>query len=128
MKTFLMILNINFTESLIEILGGYDFPIYSLLLIVGLDAITRFSSYIYFRKININKLIMWFIRNIGIFVIISLAVLFESFLGDGTMIRDVVIYTFSINKIITILEMWKNMGIKLPSIIVTTLEKIKALR
>ncbi len=112
---------------LINLLGGFDSLMQILLTVMALDVISRLSSVIYFRKFNYKTFLMWFVRNIGIMVVIVLAQIFNQILPDE-FLRDVVIYTFVINKVVVILDMWKNMGLKYPSILNTTLEKIKQLK
>ncbi len=124
----LNILTFGLFDNFLLLLGGFDQLLSSLFIILFLDVVTSISKLLYFFTFDLKKIIMWFIRNVGIFVVIILSVTMDKFLGNGVFIRDVVIYTFLINKITNILILWKNMGLKMPSIINKTLDKINTLK
>ncbi len=115
-------------DYILLLLGGLDGLLNTLFIILLLDVVTCGSKLLYYFKFDMKKIIMWLVRNIGILVVIMLSVVMDTFLNNGEIIRDVVILSFIVNKITSILIIWKDMGLKLPSIISKTLDKIKSLK
>ena len=68
---------------------------------------------------------MGFIKKLGYMAVVITSVIMGSILNMGNTIRDMVIYTFVFNEIISILGNCKELGIIMPSILQKSLDAIE---
>lgn len=127
MKSVIALISGGLLTVVTYFFGGFDFCFQSLLVMMVLDYITGICKAILKKKLNCTVGVRGMIKKVGYLVIVALAVLLDRIIQDGTTIRCLVIYSFIVNEGISILENWGAMGLKLPSIIETTLEKLNTL-
>lgn len=121
MKTFLNFLSGTVLTTIIYILGGLDFALKALLIMIVLDYITGICKAIINKNLNSKIGVKGIIKKVGYLVIVALSVILDQIMGNSGAIRNIVIYSFITNEGISILENWSGMGLKLPGI----LEKLK---
>lgn len=124
MKTLVTVTSGVLLATVDYFFGGFDFCFQALLVMFILDFITGICKAIYQKKLNSFLCTKGIIKKVGYLVIVALAVLLDRMIGDGTTIRCMIIYSFIVNEGISILENWGAMGLKLPKILKSSLEKL----
>lgn len=121
------LININVISSMfIFLIGGFDNIFITLLIFIALDYITGIIKAIYQKKLNSKLGLKGFLKKLGYILIVMVASLFDSLIGDKTMaIRTLCIYFFISNEAISILENWAIMGLPLPKKIFQVFESLK---
>lgn len=104
------------------LLGGIDTPIIVLLIVMAYVYLTGWCKVIFCHKMNKLVGLKGTIRNIGYFLVVSLAVLLDKIMGSSEAIRTIVIYFFIAHEGLVILKNWCKMGLPLPQKIYNTLE------
>ena len=106
------------------LLGGIDTPVIVLLIIMAYVYLTGWCKVIFCHKMNKLVGLKGIVRNIGYFLVVSLAVLLDKIMGSSEAIRTIVIYFFIAHEGLLILKCWCKMGLPLPQKIVDTLENL----
>lgn len=121
------LININVISSMfIFLIGGFDNLFITLLIFIALDYITGLIKAVYQKKLNSKLGLKGFLKKLGYILIVMVASLFDSLIGDKTMaIRTLSIYFFISNEAISILENWAIMGLPLPKKIFQVFESLK---
>jgi len=101
-------ININF------LFGKMDIIFKTFLIIIIIDYITGILKAIYLHKLNSEIGIKGIIKKIGYLLIIIVAELIDTLHGSSFNIRDIILYMFISNEIISILENINTIGIKIP--------------
>lgn len=110
----------------IFLIGGFDNLFKTLIIFIALDYITGIIKAIYQKKLNSKLGLKGFLKKLGYILIVIVASLFDSIIGDKQMaIRTLCIYFFISNEAISILENWAVMGLPLPKKIFQVFESLK---
>ena len=107
-------------------LGGWDFALQTLMIMIALDYATGFLKA--WHDKNLSSLIgaKGIIKKVGYLIIVGIAVILDNIVeGSNGAIRTLVIYFFIANEGISIIENWSSLGLPMPDIIKTTLSQIK---
>ena len=107
------------------IFGKIDKTLTIFVAFMGLDFLTSICKAIYQKKLDSSVGLKGIIKKFGYLVIIALSSLIDKILGDSLMIRTMVIYFFTANEGLSILENWSLMGLPLPQKLYEALKKIK---
>ncbi len=115
----------SFITSVIYYLGGLDNALQMLLMVMLLDLITKVAKAIYQKQFNLMDGVKVIIVKLGYLIIVSISFMLDKFMNSNGMVRGVVIYLFVFNHVLNILQNWKEMGIKIPTVLIELLQKFK---
>lgn len=106
-------------------LGGWDFALQTLIIAIVLDYITGVLKAGYEKQLNSKIGLKGIIKKVGYIIIVAVATLADSIVGDTGVIRTAVIYIFVANELLSVLENWAAMGLPCPKILLDKLEQLK---
>lgn len=89
---------------LAEALGGYDVILRALIVLMILDYVTGIFKAVLLRTLSSAVGFKGLISKVVILIIVAVAVVLESIIGDAVPIREIVIIFFACNEGISILE------------------------
>lgn len=116
---------IAFLTSIFTFLfGNFDFLLKALIALMIIDYITGLCKSFIQKKVNSSIGGKGIIKKVVYLLIITVSVIIDHLLIGNGNIRTVVITSFIINEILSILENSCEMGIKIPKILYNSLEKI----
>lgn len=125
MKNTINIILGTFFAGVAYYLGGWDFALQTLLLVMALDYITGICKAIKQKKLNSKTGFTGILKKFGYLIIVALAVVIDHLAGDTGAVRTLVIYFFVANDGLSILENWGAMGLPLPAKLFELLEQLK---
>ncbi len=109
---------------LIFLFGNFDFMLKTLLSLMFIDYITGVSRAFVTKKVNSSIGGKGIIKKAVYLCVIAVAVMLDNLLEVNGGLRSLIIYSFIFNEMLSILENSSAMGIKIPSILYKSLEKI----
>ena len=109
---------------LIFLFGNFDFMLKTLLSLMFIDYITGVSRAFVTKKVNSSIGGKGIIKKAVYLCVIAVAVMLDNLLEVNGGLRSLIIYSFIFNEMLSILENSSAMGIKTPSILYKSLEKI----
>lgn len=116
---------ISFFASLFLFLfGNFDFILKALLALMLIDYITGVSRAFVTKKVNSSIGGKGIIKKAIYLCVIAVAVLLDNLLEVKGGLRALIIYSFIFNEMLSILENSSAMGIKIPTTLYQSLEKI----
>ena len=125
MKNTINLILGTFFSGIAYFLGGWDFALQTLLLVMTLDYITGVCKAIKQKKLNSKTGFTGILKKFGYLIIVALAVVIDHVAGDTGAVRTLVIYFFVANDGLSILENWGAMGLPLPEKLFELLEQLK---
>lgn len=125
MKNTINLILGTFFSGVAYFLGGWDFALQTLLLVMALDYITGICKAIKQKKLNSKTGFTGILKKFGYLIIVALAVVIDHLAGDTGAVRTLVIYFFVANDGLSILENWGAMGLPLPKKLFELLEQLK---
>ena len=105
--------------------GNVDYLLKAFFSVIVIDFLTGILRAIKRREFSFSVVILGFIKKLGYMAVVITSVIMGSILNMGNTIRDMVIYTFVFNEIISILGNCKELGIIMPSILQKSLDAIQ---
>lgn len=105
--------------------GNVDYLLKAFFSVIVIDFLTGILRAIKRREFSFSVVILGLIKKLGYMAVVITSVIMGSILNMGNTIRDMVIYTFVFNEIISILGNCKELGIIMPSILQKSLDAIK---
>jgi len=111
-----------FSSSVIFFLGDIDIHLKYLISVVILDYFTGLLKAFLKKKINSSISIKGIFKKISYFVVVGVSVMIGNILNMKDALRNLVIYSFLLSEIISILENCTEMGIRLPKLLISSLE------
>lgn len=105
--------------------GNVDYLLKAFFSVIVIDFLTGILRTIKRREFSFSVVILGFIKKLGYMAVVITSVIMGSILNMGNTIRDMVIYTFVFNEIISILGNCKELGIIMPSILQKSLDAIE---
>ncbi len=105
--------------------GNVDYLLKAFFSVIAIDFLTGILRAIKRREFSFSVVILGFIKKLGYMAVVITSVIMGSILNMGNTIRDMVIYTFVFNEIISILGNCKELGIIMPSILQKSLDAIE---
>ena len=105
--------------------GNVDYLLKAFFSVIVIDFLTGILRAIKRREFSFSVVILGFIKKLGYMAVVITSVIMGSILNMGNTIRDMVIYTFVFNEIISILGHCKELGIIMPSILQKSLDAIE---
>ena len=105
--------------------GNVDYLLKAFFSVIVIDFLTGILRAIKRREFSFSVVILGFIKKLGYMAVVITSVIMGSILNMGNTIRDMVIYTFVFNEIISILGNCKELGIIMPSILQKSLVAIE---
>ena len=115
----------SFITTIIYYLGGLDNALQMLLMVMILDILTGIAKAIYNKQFNVMIGVKGIIIKFGYLIIVSVSFMLDKFMESNGMVRGAVIYLFVFNQVLSILQNWTDMGIKIPAILTDLLSKFK---
>lgn len=125
MKNIINFISGTVLSGIAYVLGGWDFALQTLLLVMALDYITGVCKAIKLKKLNSKTGFTGILKKFGYLIIVALAVVIDNMAGDTGAVRTLVIYFFVANDGLSILENWGAMGLPLPKKLFELLEQLK---
>lgn len=111
--------------TFIYLVGGFDIAIQSLLIVIFIDYLTGIASAIYNKELSSKIGLKGILKKFCYLLVVALSVVIDKLLGQGGLIRTLVIYFFVANDGLSIVENMAEMNIKLPKKLIDALEQIK---
>ena len=111
--------------TFVYLVGGFDIAIQSLLIIIVIDYLTGIASAIYNKELSSKIGLKGILKKFCYLLVVALSVVIDKLLGQGGLIRTLVIYFFVANDGLSIVENMAEMNIKLPKKLIDALEQIK---
>ena len=111
--------------TFVYLVGGFDIAIQSLLIVIVIDYLTGIASAIYNKELSSKVGFKGIIKKFCYLLVVALSVVIDKLLGQGGLIRTLVIYFFVANDGLSIVENMAEMNIKLPKKLIDALEQIK---
>ena len=105
--------------------GNVDYLLKAFFSVIVIDFLTGILRAIKRREFSFSVVILGFIKKLGYMAVVITSVIMGGILNMGNTIRDMVIYTFVFNEIISILGNCKDLGIIMPSILQKSLDAIE---
>lgn len=105
--------------------GNVDYLLKAFFSVIVIDFLTGILRTIKRREFSFSVVILGFIKKLGYMAVVITSVIMGGILNMGNTIRDMVIYTFVFNEIISILGNCKELGIIMPSILQKSLDAIE---
>ena len=125
MKNTINLILGTFCSGVTYFLGGWDFALQTLLLVMALDYITGVCKAIKQKKLNSKTGFTGILKKFGYLIIVALAVVIDHLAGNTGAVRTLVIYFFVANDGLSILENWGAMGLPLPPKLFQLFQKFK---
>lgn len=111
--------------TFVYLVGGFDIAIQSLLIVIVIDYLTGIASAIYNKELSSKIGLKGILKKFCYLLVVALSVEIDKLLGQGGLIRTLVIYFFVANDGLSIVENMAEMNIKLPKKLIDALEQIK---
>lgn len=111
--------------TFVYLIGGFDIAIQSLLIVIVIDYLTGIASAIYNKELSSKIGLKGILKKFCYLLVVALSVVIDKLLGQGGLIRTLVIYFFVANDGLSIVENMAEMNIKLPKKLIDALEQIK---
>lgn len=111
--------------TFVYLVGGFDIAIQSLLIVIVIDYLTGIASAIYNKELSSKIGLKGILKKFCYLLVVALSVVIDNLLGQGGLIRTLVIYFFVANDGLSIVENMAEMNIKLPKKLIDALEQIK---
>ena len=111
--------------AFVYLVGGFDIAIQSLLIVIVIDYLTGIASAIYNKELSSKIGLKGILKKFCYLLVVALSVVIDKLLGQGGLIRTLVIYFFVANDGLSIVENMAEMNIKLPKKLIDALEQIK---
>lgn len=111
--------------TFVYLVGGFDIAIQSLLIVIVIDYLTGMASAIYNKELSSKIGLKGILKKFCYLLVVALSVVIDKLLGQGGLIRTLVIYFFVANDGLSIVENMAEMNIKLPKKLIDALEQIK---
>ena len=105
--------------------GNVDYLLKAFFSVIVIDFLTGILRAVKRHEFSFSVVILGFIKKLGYMAVVITSVIMGSILNMGNTIRDMVIYTFVFNEIISILGNCKELGIIMPSILQKSLDAIQ---
>lgn len=103
--------------------GGLDFLLKAFFSLLVIDYITGISKAFKNKELSHRVAILGVVKKIGYISIVATSVILDNLIGASGMIRNMVLYSFLFNEMLSILENCTTLGIPLPSIIKESIAK-----
>lgn len=124
MSNTIKVILASFTSLFSFLFGNFDFLLKALLVLMIIDYITGLCKAFIQKKVNSSVGGEGIIKKVVYLSMVTVSVIIDQLLVSNGNIRLIVITTFIINEILSILENSSEMGIKVPKILNDALEKI----
>ena len=124
MPNAIKIILASITSLFSFLFGNFDFLLKALLVLMVIDYITGLCKAFINKRINSSIGGKGIIKKVVYLSMVTVSVIIDQLLVGNGNIRLIVITTFIINEILSILENSREMGIKVPKILNDALEKI----
>lgn len=111
--------------TIVYLLGGFDIALQSLLIVMIVDYLTGIASAIYNKELSSKIGFKGIIKKFSYLCVVALSVVIDNLIGQGGLIRTLIIYFFVANDGLSIIENMAEMGVKLPQKLIDSLEQIK---
>ena len=125
MKYIINFITGTLATGLVYFLGGWDVALQCLLIAIAVDYISGICRAIYQKKLNSRIGAKGIIKKVGYLLIVCLSVLIDRITGETGAVRTLVIYFFTANEGISIIENWGDMGLPIPQKIKDVLEQLR---
>ena len=122
MIPFILIVFGFISSSVIFLFSNIDMNLKYLIIVVILDFFTDLLKAYLRKKMNRKKCIQKIFKKISYFVVIGVSFIIENILGMKNILRTLVTYSFLLTEILSILSNCTEMGIRLPKILISSLE------
>lgn len=107
------------------ILGGFDYSIQALLIIMIIDYLTGIGKSYVSAKLNSNRGLKGIVKKICMLCLVAVAVILDKVTGNSGLIRIFIIYYLIANEGLSIIENLSEMNIIVPDFLKKKLEQLK---
>ena len=108
------------------ILGGLDYSIQALIIIMIIDYLTGISKSYVSAKLNSNRGLKGIVKKVCMLCLVAVAVILDQVTGNSGLIRTFVIYYLIANEGLSIIENLGEMDIIVPDFLKKKLEQLKS--
>lgn len=91
---------------------------------IALDYITGVLKAFVTKKVDSKIGVIGIVKKFGYLTIASLSVILDNITGAEGSLRSIVLYSFIINDMISVVENCGQMGVKFPNILLSSIEKL----
>lgn len=98
--------------------GGWTVAMNALLVLVIIDFVTGWAVAWMRGELRSMKGYIGIAKKVGIFLLVTVAHLIDSVLGDMHYLRDAVVFFYIINELLSIIENYGKMGFKVPDALI----------
>ncbi|CAM3301511.1 MULTISPECIES: phage holin family protein [Paenibacillus] len=98
--------------------GGWTAMMNALLVFVIIDYLTGWAAAWMRGELRSMKGYVGIAKKVGIFLLVTVAHLIDSVLGDMHYLRDAVVFFYIVNELLSIIENYGKMGFKVPDALV----------
>ena len=105
--------------------GGWSSLLNILLVFVVLDYVTGFAAAAKEGKLNSGVGAWGIAKKVGTFVIVAVAHLVDTALGDAHLFRDAAIFFFLANELLSVIENTGRIGVPIPPVLQRAVEVLR---
>lgn len=113
------------SSILVFLFGDFDFMLKSLITLMIIDYFTGITKAIKGKKVNSSVGGIGIIKKAIYLSVVTVSVILDGILQSNGELRALIIYSFIFNEIISIFENCSAIGIKIPSILASSLDRAK---
>lgn len=124
MKNWILNIFSLITTGFVYLVGGVDFSLIALVIVMTLDYITGVISAIYNKELSSEIGFKGILKKVLMLCILGLAVVIDRLTGESGAIRTLVIYYYVANEGISILENLVECDVPFPDKIIEVLKQI----
>lgn len=125
MKNWILEVFSIIATGFVYLVGGIDYTLIALLIIMGLDYITGVISAIYNKELSSKMGFKGIFKKVLMLCIIGLAVVVDKLTGETGAVRTLVIYYYVANEGISILENLVECDVPFPDKIIEVLKQLQ---
>jgi len=109
------------SSIIVFLFNDIDLRFKYLITVIILDIITGLFKAFIKKEINSSISFKGILKKFSYFIILTISVIIGNILGINNVLRNIVIYSLILNEIISILENFTAIGIKIPKALMTSL-------
>lgn len=112
----------SFLSFLFFMFKDLDVNIKYLIIVIILDFVTGIFKAFIKHKISSQINMKGILKKVSYFVIVAISIIIGNILKIGDTLKNIVVYSLILNEMISTLENCSEMGVKLPKILISSLE------
>lgn len=105
--------------------GGWNWTLTALVLFVVIDFVTGMIAAGIEGKLKSKISFVGAAKKVAIFLVITVAHLVDTLIGDGNMVRDAAILFYIVNELLSLVENFGRIGLPVPRVLTNAVEILK---